>query len=242
MMRLAAEGLGFSVNGRVLLEGVAADFEPGAVHAVVGPNGAGKTTLLRLLALLVRPSRGRVLVGGLDATAAWPDCLALRRRMSLVQQQPTLFRASVFDNVAAGLRFRGLRGGPLREATAGALRFVELAGYERRWPASLSGGEAQKVALARAVATRPEVLLLDEPCANLDPGSSSLIEEKVRSLAEGGVTVIMITHSLAQAARLSRSMHVLCEGRLIESGPTAQVLATPRDPATRQFIDQGRLP
>jgi ABC-type methionine transport system ATPase subunit len=243
MARLAAEGLGLSLEGCSLLSGFTAAFEAGLVHAVVGPNGAGKTTLLRLLGLLVRPSAGRVLLGGADATAAWPDCLPLRRRLALVQQQPTLFRCSVWDNVAAGLRFRGVRGERLREEVAAALRFVGLEGYERRWPGSLSGGEAQKVALARAVATRPEVLLLDEPCASLDPGSCALIEEKVAELAaERGTTAVLVTHSLSQAARLSQRLYVLCEGRLVESGPTPEVLGRPRDELSRQFIRQGTIP
>lgn len=242
MMRLAAEGLGLEVAGRWLLREVTLSFEPGVVHAVVGPNGAGKTTLLRLLALLVRPTEGRLVLDGQDATACWPDCLPLRRRLSLVQQKPALFRASLYDNVAAGLRFRRQRGEALREAVRDALRFVELEGYERRWPASLSGGEAQKVALARAVAVSPELLLLDEPCASLDPGSSALIEEKVRLLAEGrGVTVVMVTHSLPQAARLGGLLHVICEGRLVESGPAADVLARPRDPLACRFIREGTI-
>jgi tungstate transport system ATP-binding protein len=237
VVRLAAEGLGLSLEGRWLLRGLTVSFEPGAIHAVVGPNGAGKTTLLRLLCLLVRPSEGRVLIEGRDATALWPDCLALRRRLSLVQQKPALFRASVFDNVASGLRFRGQRGGALREAVAEALGFVGLEGYERRWPGSLSGGEAQKVALARAVATQPEVLLLDEPCASLDPGSCALIEDRVRHLAgERGLSVVLVTHSLAQAKRLARYTHVVCEGRLVESGPTGEVLGRTREPSPQNLF------
>ena len=236
MARLMAEGLGLSAGGHVLLAGVSAAFEPGAIHGVVGPNGAGKTTLLRLLALLERPTQGRVLVGGEDATTRWPDCLGLRRRLALVQQRPALFRCSVFDNVAAGLRFRGVRGGELRQAALEALGLVELNGFERRWPGSLSGGEAQKVALARAVATRPEVLLLDEPTASLDPASCALIEAKVSLLAAQGVTIVWVTHSLAQAARLSARLYVICEGRLIESGPTPEVLPRARELLERHLL------
>ncbi len=243
MARLAAERLGLNLQGRWLVREVTAEFEPGMIHAVVGPNGAGKTTLLRLLALLARPTQGRVLLDGQDATAAWPDCLAWRRRLSLVQQNPALFRAPVFDNVAAGLRFRGRRGQPLRAAVEAALGLVELQGYERRWPGSLSGGEAQKVALARAVAPAPEILLLDEPCANLDPASSALIEEKVRLLAEEqGMTIILVTHSLGQAARLSQFVYVVCDAHLVEAGPTPDVFARPRDPLAQRFIQSGTLP
>lgn len=231
MLALRAENLGLEASGRRLLWGVSAEFAPGLIHAVVGPNGAGKTTLLRLLALLVRPSAGRVLVGGEDATSRWPDTLELRRRLSFVQQKPALFRASVFDNVAAGLRFRGLGGAALRSAVAEALGFVGLEGYERRWPGSLSGGEAQKVALARAVACSPQVLLLDEPCASLDPQSSALVEARVAELARRGLNIILVTHSLAQAARLSQTVHRLAEGRLVSSGP-AQEARQPLTPAT----------
>jgi len=240
--RLVAEGLGLQAEGHWLIRGASLAVEAGAIHAIVGPNGAGKTSLLRCLGLVVPPSEGRVLLGGCDAIDRWPNCLELRRRVSFVQQRPALFRASVFDNVAAGLRFRGCRGEDLRRGVAEALRLTGLADYERRWPGSLSGGEAQKVALARAVATRPEVLLLDEPCASLDPSSSAAIEDGVRLLAARGMSVILVTHSLAQAARLSDTLHVICEGRLVESGPTAEVLSQPRQTVSRQFIDSGRLP
>jgi len=242
MATLVAENLGLDSCGKQVLREASAAFRPGEVHAIVGPNGAGKTSFLRLLGLLVRPTRGRVLIDGRDVTASWPDCLQVRRRIGLVQQQPVLFRASVLENAAAGLRFRGVKGAVLKERAREALRFVGLDGYEDRWPGSLSGGEAQKVALARAVAFVPEVLLLDEPTANLDPGSSTHIEERVAALSAGrGVTVIMVTHSLAQASRLAGRMHVICEGRLIESGPTSQVLASPKDPLTRQFIRSGTV-
>lgn len=208
----------------------------GTVLAVLGPSGAGKTTLLRVINGLVAPAGGTLELFGRPVGPAGPD-LATRRRMTLVFQVPVLFSASVRHNVAYGLAVRGVRDGRIARRVERALALVGLPGLGDRPARQLSAGEAQRVALARALVTDPEILLLDEPTANLDPHSAAAIEALVRRVnAERGTTVVLVTHSPAQARRLAHAACVLLDGRLVEHGPVDAVLERPRDPAARAFL------
>jgi len=187
----------------------------GGVTAVVGENGSGKTTLLRMLNGLLAPSEGRVEYRGqaLDG-GALPD---LRADSVLVHQSPLLFRGSVEQNVRYGLRLRRVPGPESEDRVRRALARVGLAGFEKRRAGALSGGEMQRVAIARALVLEPRVLFLDEPTANVDPESQLLVERLVRDVRAGGSTVILSTHAMDLAYRLSDHLIRLERGAIVPS-------------------------
>lgn len=185
---------------------------PRRIYALTGPNGAGKSTLLKLLAFLMPVERGTILLADCRGKAA-----EHRRKITLVEQTPYLFDGSVGDNIAYGLRLRGIRGRELQERIESVLDRVGLGGFARRRSDNLSGGEAQRVALARALALQPEVLLLDEPTANIDNRSLGDFEALLRRLPEEGVTVVISTHDLQQPQRLGSDIIRIENGRLLNS-------------------------
>ena len=206
----------------------------GEILAIVGPSGAGKSTLLRLLNLLEPPTSGRIWFDGtwLDPSSRVP--MDLIRRVTTVFQRPVLLNRSVWHNVAYGLRLRGCRDSA-GEIDA-ALEQVGLAGMARSKTRALSGGEAQRVALARALVLRPEVLLLDEPTANLDPYNVRAIEEIVGTLnRESGTTIVLVTHNVFQARRLAHRVGLLLDGRLIEVAKVDAFFDSPSDPRAAAF-------
>jgi len=189
----------------------------GEVLALVGPNGAGKTTLLSLFGFLVRPAAGRLEFFGGDPWADGDRVVAARREAVLVTHHPYLFKGSVADNIAFGLKLRKVPGDETGRRTREALALVELDGWERRPVARLSAGEAQRVALARALALRPKVLLLDEPTANLDAALGMRMEALLREIgSDRGTTVVFSTHNFSQASRLADEILYLSEGRRVE--------------------------
>ena len=184
-----------------VLKGISIDIEPGETLAVIGPSGAGKSTLIRLLDLLEKPTEGTIIIGGETADTD-ANRLNLRRRMSFVHQKPLVFTTSVFENVAQPLRWRGVKSEEIRQRVVESLVLVNMDAYIDRHAKTLSGGETQRVALARALVTRPEILFLDEPTANLDPYSTTMVEEIVSSIIQKQkLTVVMTTHDLAQGQR-----------------------------------------
>ena len=206
------------------------------ILSIVGPSGAGKSTLLRLLNFLETPSAGCIRFGDacLEPDGSVP--LHVRRRVTTVFQRPILLKRSVWANVAYGLRLRGHR--ELEGRVHGALDRVGLIHLARQSAGTLSGGEAQRVALARAIVLEPEVLLLDEPTANLDPYNVGLIEDIVRSLnADKGTTVVLVTHNVFQARRLAHRVGLLLNGSLIEEAGVDAFFASPRDPRTLAFVE-----
>ncbi len=198
-------------GGRTVLDIPALDIPARAVTAVVGANGAGKSTLLRLLAGLLAPDAGRLALHGTPLDARPATLAALRRRVTYVAAAPYLFHGSVRRNVAYGLRARGRRE---RDAVAAALDAVGAAALAERAARSLSSGETQRVALARALALAPEVLLLDEPTANVDRASVPDIEALLAGLPDTGCTVVLATHDREQAHRLAARLVALEDGRL----------------------------
>jgi tungstate transport system ATP-binding protein len=188
----------------------------GEITALVGPNGAGKTTLLMTLALLFRPTRGRLEIYGEDPWADNGRAASARRNTVLVTHHPYLFRGSVFDNVAFGLRVRKVPETEWPARVSEALGLVELAGWERKSVAALSAGQAQRVALARALVLRPRVLLLDEPTANIEAGLALRIEAIVREASHrAGATVVFSSHDFSQASRLADEILYLSEGKRV---------------------------
>jgi tungstate transport system ATP-binding protein len=208
---------------------------PGEVLAVIGPNGAGKSTLLLALALLLVPDRGRVRFRGRPADA--DGALTHRRRIGLVLQDPLLLDTTVFDNVAAGLRFRGLPRAEIAARVGEWLARLGIAALARRPARALSGGEAQRVSLARAFALRPEVLLLDEAFNALDaPTRARLLDDLQGLLAATGVTTVFVTHERDEALLLGHRVAVLLAGRLRQVGPPEQVFGAPADEEVAAFV------
>lgn len=222
-------------SGRRVLYVDSLDIRRGEVFALVGPSGAGKSTLLRLLNFLEPPTSGTIHFLGGEFGAGRPMPLELRRRVTTVFQRPILLNRSVRDNVEYGLRLRGRRNGrQLVEATLERVGLGELAAQRAR---TLSGGEAQRVALARAMVLRPDVLLLDEPTANLDPYNVGLIEEIVRDLnREWGTTIVLVTHNIFQARRLADRVALLLEGQMVEMADVGSFFKSPRDPRAAAFV------
>ncbi len=207
----------------------------GEIFALVGPSGAGKSTLLRLLNFLEPPSGGRIRFLDVEFAAGQPVPLEYRRRVTTVFQRPLLLNRSVQANVAYGLRLRGRRN--LDGRVEAALAQVGLTDLARQRARTLSGGEAQRVALARAIVLRPDVLLLDEPTANLDPYNVALIERIVTDLnREQGTTLVLVTHNVFQARRLAHRVALMLEGRIVEVADVETFFESPRDRRTAAFV------
>ena len=211
--------------------------DKGETFALIGPTGAGKTTLLRLIDLLDLPTSGRIYFDGTDVTEGRGVRLESRRRMAFVLQKPVVFNASIFDNIAYGLRWRGKKKGDIKEKVNNILEIVGLSADKSRNARTLSGGEAQRVAIARAIAIEPEVLLLDEPTANLDPISISEIEELIsRVMHEYDTTIIMATHDMAQGQRLAKRIGVLIDGKILQTGEPREVFNSPKNREIAEFV------
>ena len=229
--------LGQRRGGKDILKSVNLRVERGEVYALIGPTGAGKTTLLRLIDMLDTPAAGKILIDGADMTASEKTRLEARRRMAFVLQKPVVFNLSVYDNVAYGLKWRGLDRRTIHEKVDGILETVGLTEYRNRNARTLSGGEMQRVAIARAVATRPEVLLLDEPSANLDPVTSAKIEDLITDIIKRDViTVIVATHDMAQGQRLADKISVLVSGEVVQTGGVKEIFTSPRNQQVAEFV------
>jgi tungstate transport system ATP-binding protein len=222
-------------EGRRVLQVDHLDIVRGEVFALVGPSGAGKSTLLRLLNFLEPPTAGSVRFLDAEFNPDRSVSLATRRRVTTVFQRPVLLNRSVWANVSYGLGLRGQRSSDGRiQETLEQVGLTDLAGQRAR---TLSGGEAQRVALARAMVLRPEVLLLDEPTANLDPYNVGLIENIVQALnRDRRTTLVLVTHNVFQARRLAQRVALMLEGRLIEVADVETFFQSPRDPRTRAFV------
>jgi tungstate transport system ATP-binding protein len=222
-------------NGRRVLSVERLEIRRGEIFALVGPSGAGKSTLLRLLNFLEPPASGSIRFLGAEFGASQLVPLQLRRRVTTVFQRPILLNRSVWANASFGLRLHGRR--DVTRRVEMALEQVGLKGLARQQARTLSGGEAQRVALARAMVLQPDVLLLDEPTANLDPYNVGLIEDIVRSLnRERGTTLVLVTHNVFQARRLADRVALLLEGRIVEVADVESFFQSPRDPRTSAFV------
>jgi tungstate transport system ATP-binding protein len=205
-----------SYNGSAVITIPHLTIEQGGMYGIMGPNGAGKTTLLSIVALLLPPTSGTIYWEGANIAAM--DRNQLRKRVTLITQNPYLFNTTVGKNVAYGLKMRGIKRELRRERVKACLDLVGLSGFAKRMARELSGGEAQRVAIARALALEPHVLLLDEPTANVDRHGVEQIEIILRELNEKlGITIIVATHDVNQVHRLSREVIYLFDGMISPS-------------------------
>jgi tungstate transport system ATP-binding protein len=224
-------------EGRDILKNININVDRGKIFALIGPTGAGKTTLLRLIDLLDKPLAGGIIFDGVDVTTSEKVRLTARRRMGFVLQKPVVFNTSVYDNIAYGLKWRGLDRRQIREKVDGILETVGMEASSKRNARTLSGGEMQRVAIARALVTGPEVLLLDEPTANLDPVSAAKIEDLIWDVIKRDViTVIMATHDMSQGQRLADRIGVLVNGEIVQTGGAREVFTSPRNREVAEFV------
>lgn len=219
---LELRSLGLTEGGVRIIVDVTVKLGAGRT-AILGPNGAGKSTLLRLMHGLLRPSAGSLV---------WPQALT----QGMVFQRPVMLRTTALANIEYGLGLRGIPAGARREKALAALARVGLPELARRQARKLSGGEQQRIALARAWALEPQLLFLDEPTASLDPASSREVERIIREIAAGGTRIVMTTHNLGQAKRIADEVVFIEGGRVLEQTPTAEFFRRPRTAAAGDFI------
>jgi tungstate transport system ATP-binding protein len=215
-------------GGQKILRQISLVIEAGAPTVLIGPNGSGKTTLLRAAMGLIAPSSGRVIWGG------QPQSPPLRR--AIVFQRPVMLRRSVFGNLHYALASAGVPRGARAHRGEELLSLVDLQGLGDRPARRLSGGEQQRLALARALAREPRVLFLDEPTASLDPAATKAIEELVRSVSASGVKVVMATHDLGEARRLAGDIVLLDRGMIVERAAAAQFFKSPATKEAQAFL------
>ena len=217
-------------NGTTILDGLSAQIPAAGITALIGPNGAGKSATLRVIDGLLAPDAGSVRIVG-DGPV----------RRAFVFQRPALLRASALANVALALAPLALSRDERARRAQAALARVGLGDRAAAPATRLSGGEQQRLALARAWAVEPDLLLADEPTANLDPGATELVEGLIAEIARQGTKVVLVSHNLGQVTRLAVDVVVLARGRAVEQGPTRTLLTSPRAPETRAYIT-GELP
>jgi phosphate transport system ATP-binding protein len=250
VMRLNDVTVAFA--GRKAVRGVSFDVHEGEITALIGPSGSGKTTLLRALNRMhdtVRSASvtGEIMLGDTNVYASSTDPTLLRSRVGMVFQRPNPFPTmSIYENVVAGLKFNGVRKKALLDEAAesalvGAALWDSVRDRLKAHASTLSGGEQQRLCIARALAVEPEVLLMDEPTSALDPIATKRIEELVGELKHR-VTIIIVTHNMQQAMRVSDRCAFLLmgddkAGELIEFGPTAQLFSEPSDPRTLDYVN-----
>lgn len=228
-------GLSKSYGERMVLDIASLEIRRGDIFCLVGPSGAGKSTLLRLLNFLEAPTGGSLEFEGCDFRPGVEVPLDLKRRVTMVFQRPVLLDRSVQDNVTYGLRLRGQRNA--HDQVQEALEEVGLAHLTKQRARTLSGGEAQRVALARAIVLKPDVLLLDEPTANLDPYNVALIESIAGRINQTNqTTLVLVTHNVFQAKRLATRVAFMLDGKVIEEAETERFFKAPADPRTGAFV------
>jgi tungstate transport system ATP-binding protein len=237
MSLLRTTNIGMVYEGKSILSDVSLEIRMGEVFAIIGPTGAGKTTLLRLLDLLEIPSSGQIYFDNIEVTRSPQYRLRARRRMSFVQQKPIAFSMNVFDNVACGLKWRREKNHIITQKVEDALQLVGLDDYKIRDAKTLSGGETQRIAIARALVTEPEMLLLDEPTANLDPIATANVEETLAHIIqERKTTVIMATHDMSQGQRLADKVGVLINGNLQQVSSPLEIFCSPQSKEIAEFV------
>jgi tungstate transport system ATP-binding protein len=229
MPELILDDTAYEVDETMLLGPIDLSYGKAGITAILGANGAGKSLFLGLCQGMIRPTSGSISWDGTPAHLA-------RSRRGIVFQTPTIMRRSVFDNVAFALRATRGPNRDMRKQVTSVLERVNLAGKAHVPAAALSGGESQRMALARAIVNRPDVLLLDEPSSNLDPASTRQLEQIVRSVADEGVTVFLATHDIGQAKRLARDILFMDKGRFTDVAGAADFFAGPTSEPADKYL------
>ena len=227
MLPLLLDRVCFAVNGKTIIDNISAEIADGPRTVILGPNGAGKSVLMRLCHGLFAPTSGSI---------SWRGTNGGRRRHAMVFQRPVMLRRSALANVAYALKLAGVSTRERVLRARDVLEAVGLASVAERPARVLSGGEQQKLALARAWALGPEVLFLDEPTANLDPGATRDVESLIGQIRAGGTKIVMTTHNLGQAKRLGDEILFLNQGRLVERTPVDQFFIKPASAEADAFI------
>jgi len=247
MSALRLEGVRKSFGDHEVLRGIDLELEDHEVVCLIGASGSGKSTLLRCVNLLEPIDDGRIFLGGEELTRPGVDVNAVRRRIGIVFQAFNLFpHMTVLRNVT--LAPRDVLGLPRAEAEERALELLARFGLEHRrdeYPDRLSGGQQQRVAIVRALAMRPELMLLDEVTSALDPELVAEVLNVIRELAEGGMTMLIATHEMGFARDIAKRVCFLDDGQILEQGTPQQIFASPAEPRTQQFLERiieaGRL-
>ena len=233
---LSVKNLQVTRGGVLVLDIPDLHLKEGEILSLIGPNGAGKTSLLLALALLLKNWKGEIHFRGEGITTN-PSALKYRRCLTLVFQEPLLFDTTVFENVALGLRIRGWEKGKIQTSVEDNLKRFGISHLRQRSARKISGGEAHRVALARAFATQPEILFLDEPFSALDPPTrESLIEDLSQALRDTGTTTVFATHDRMEALRLSDRIAVMHGGKILQVGPAWEVMNRPADEFVANFV------
>ena len=220
------------IDKRVIVDIEDLEIRDGELFVIVGPNGAGKSTFLRLLHFLEEPTTGEIEFQGQPVSMPVP--IEMRRRIGMVFQRPEFLDANVLENVNYPLRLRKIReNGRVEDA----LTRLALTDFAQSHTSTLSGGELQRVALARLLVTQSNILLLDEPTANLDPYNAELIEGLIVELHREGTTIVMVTHNIFQAKRLAGRVGLMLNGQIVEVAPADTFFENPKEPRVKAFID-----
>jgi tungstate transport system ATP-binding protein len=214
------------------LNSVSLEMQGGKIIVLLGVNGAGKTTLMRIMAGLENPDSGQLLFNNQNI-----DCKALRQVSTLVFQKSAMFSTNVYDNLAYGLRIRKAPKAEIKKKVAEALQAVRLSGFEKRRAKKTSGGEQQRIALARAFLLESQVLLLDEPTANLDPNSATIIEKAMVSRKSAQRIIVMATHNLSQARRMADEIVHIYNGEIVEIATPEDFFENPKSEVSRKFVN-----
>ena len=234
LLPLVLDNVVFEAGPRRIIDGISLMLERGPRTIILGPNGAGKSVLLRLCHGLLQPTSGRVVWNA-------PELPGGARRQAMVFQRPVMLRRSARRNVTYALKLAGIAGAECEQRGSEALRKVGLDALGHRHARTLSGGEQQRLALARVWALRPEILFLDEPTASLDPGATHEVERVIAAMHAAGTKIVMVTHNLGQANRLGDEVLFLHQGHLIERAPVGTFFRSPASPEAAQFLE-GELP
>jgi tungstate transport system ATP-binding protein len=229
---LKLEGIDKIYSNVKVLDSVNFTANGGKIIVLIGVNGAGKTTLLRIISGLEKQDKGKILVNNQNISPS-----ELRQIATIVFQRTVMFSRSVFDNLAYGLKIRGKKDDEIKEAITEVLHSVGLKNFEKRRAKKTSGGEQQRIALARAFLLEPQILLLDEPTANLDPNNAIILERAILKRKEKEHVIIIATHNLSQARRLGDEIVHIHGGKIIERADPAEFFERPRSEITRRFIN-----
>jgi tungstate transport system ATP-binding protein len=236
---MRVQDLGKCFGNREVLKRINLSINEGEIFALMGPSGVGKTTLFRILNLLEKPSEGRLFFRGIELTD-YPihEKINTRRSMSMLFQTPCVLNTTVFNNVAYGLVIRKVDTKTIRKKVMNALSIVRLEEKEKQKARTLSGGEAQRMAFARAIVYDPDILLLDEPTSSLDPSNVAMIEEMIKQIRrEQGTTIVIATHNIYQVKRIADRVGILLNGELIEVNSIGRIFEAPEDARTKAFIN-----